>query len=283
MVFRSLCAVLLLVVAGCATGSPRAAPAVPEVDAAARALHLPFDRYKLSTLDIHTIEHAEDLLVRECMRDHGLDWQMLPPPGRQDPDPRNRRRYGLIERELAERFGYHIPPLSPKLAEREAVWTQRDRLPLAERAAAYGSDGRGGCASRARDALREDLPKVDETRLYDYSGAALDASQRDPAVVRVLDEWGACMAAADFRYPTPAAAFDDPDWAASSRPSAREIAVAEADVRCKRRTHLVEAWSAAETRIQLEVIRAHPADFAGFRMVKDTHLAAARGVIRKLG
>lgn len=68
---------------------------------------------------------------------------MLPPPSSQDPDPLNRRRYGLIEPEIANRFGYHLPPLPPELTARESVWAQRDRLPPAERHAAYGDDGKG--------------------------------------------------------------------------------------------------------------------------------------------
>jgi hypothetical protein len=95
---------------------------VPQVGSEVRVLHVPLDEYKLSRLDLQTIEYAEDLLTRDCMRDAGMDWKMLPPPSNQDPDPLNRRRYGLIEPKIAALFGYHLPPLPPELRAREAVW-----------------------------------------------------------------------------------------------------------------------------------------------------------------
>lgn len=274
---------LSLALAGCGAEPPPAAPHVPEPSAEARALHVPFDDYTLSTVDMQTIEHAEDLLIRDCMRGNGLDWEMLPPPANQDPNPLNRRRYGLIEPELATRYGYHLPPQVPELAARDAVWARRDRLPRAERRAAYGDDGQGGCTARARGHLREGIPNFnDQYRLNDFAAEDFAASQKDPEVVRVYDSWRTCMAAADFDYANPFAAFDDPAWGESTRPSKREIAVAEADVRCKQETRLVETWAAAEERIQLDTIRAHPPDFASFRHAKDTHLAAARQTIQEL-
>jgi hypothetical protein len=278
--------VLSLVLAGCGAAEPPPAAVrrVPEASAEARALHVPFDDYTLSTLDIQTVEYAEDLLIRDCMRGRGLRWEMLPPPASEDPNPLNRRRYGLIEPELAARYGYHLPPQVPELAARDAVWDRRDRLPRAERSAAYGDDGQGGCTAQARRHLREDIPNFnDQYRLNDFATEDFAASQQDPEVLRVYDSWRACMATAGFDYANPFAAFDDPAWGESSRPSEREIAVAEADVRCKQETRLVETWAAAEERIQLDTIRTHPQDFASFRHTKDTHLAAARQAIRELG
>jgi hypothetical protein len=276
---------LSLALAGCAAESqPPPVPRVPEASAQARALHVPFDDYTLSTLDMQTIEYAEDLLIRDCMRDLGLAWEMLPPPAREDPNPLNRRRYGLIEPELATRYGYHLPPQAPELTARDAVWARRDGLPSAQKRAAYGADGQGGCTAKARGHLRADIANFnDQYRLNDFATEDFAASQKDPDVVRGYDSWRTCMAGAGFDYANPFAAFDDPAWGESSRPSTREIAVAEADVRCKQETHLVETWAAAEERIQLDTIRAHPQDFASFRHIKDTHLAAARRVIQDRG
>lgn len=280
---RACAVVLSLVLAGCVAESPPPVQHVPEASAQARALHVPYDDYALSTLDMQTIEYAEDLLIRDCMGGRGLKWEMLPPPARQDPNPLNRRRYGLIEPELATRYGYHLPPQVPELAARDAVWARRDRLPRAERHAAYGADGQGGCTAQARGQLRKDIPNFnDQYRLNDFATVDFDASQKDPEVVGVFDRWRTCMATAGFDYASPFAAFDDPAWGESSRPSKREIAVAEADVRCKQETRLVETWATAEERIQLDTIRAHPQDFASFRHTKDTHLTAARQAIQEM-
>jgi hypothetical protein len=283
MIARTLVAVLLLV-AGCAAGPQPAEPEVPEASVQARALRVPFDEYKYSRTELQTIEHAEDLLTRDCMRGLGMDWELLPPPASEDPDPFNRRRYGLIEPAIAARFGYHVPPPPPELAAREAVWAERDRLPLAERRAALGADGQGGCAEQSILRLREGVPDFDDySRVNDYSASAFDAAQKTPDVVRVFEEWSACMATAGFQYPTPFTAFDDPEWARSSRPSSREIAVAETDVRCKEENRVVEVWSAAEERVQRDIINHNSRDFADFHRTKTTYLAAAARTIRELG
>lgn len=99
-----LIAVLVLSTVGC-TAEPLTADQknVPEVGEEVRALRVPLDEYTLSTLDLQTIEYAEDFLTRDCMRDLDMDWKILPPPSNQDPDPLN------VEPEIATRFGYHLP------------------------------------------------------------------------------------------------------------------------------------------------------------------------------
>ncbi|GLW09168.1 hypothetical protein Misp01_42970 [Microtetraspora sp. NBRC 13810] len=271
----------LVLAAGCAagTGAPAPAEEAPEVSAEVRGLRVPFDDYSLSRLDIHTVEHAEDLLTRTCMRGLGLDWETLPPPAEQDTDPLNRRRYGLIEPELARRYGYHLPPPAPDQRARAEVWRRREALSPAVRHAAYGADGQGGCRARARARLAEGLPDIDRQRLNGHIGETFRASQRDPVVVAVFGRWSACMRARGFTYGVPFDASADPAWARSGRASPREIAVAEADVGCKRQVGLVALWSAAEQRIQRAAVAAHPEDFRLFLRAREAELRNARQVI----
>lgn len=282
---RILIAMLVLCTVGCAAQPAAGQGNVPDVGAQARALYVPLDEYKYSVPDLQTIEYAEDLLTRNCMRDLGMDWKMLSPPAdhEHDPDPLNRRRYGLIEPEIAARFGYHLPPLSPQLAARETVWAQRDRLPPAERRAAYGDDGQGGCRAEARHHLRKGIPDIDQSRLHDFSTSTFETSLKDPEVSKVFGNWSACMKAQGVRYSDPLEPFADAAWAQSERPSAREIAVAEADVRCKQAVNLVSVWSGAERRIQLGVISAHRGDFDGFKRAKNAELGAARRTLQEFG
>jgi hypothetical protein len=279
---RMLIVVLVLCTVGC-MAQPLTANQenVPEVGAEVRALHVPFDEYKLSRLDLQTIEYAEDLLTRNCMRELGLDWQLLPLPSSQDPDPLNRRRYGLIEPKIATSFGYHLPPSPPELTVRESVWAQRDRLPPAQRRAAYGDDGQSGCRAEARDHLRKDIPDLDQSRLNGFSAEAFRASLKDPRVVKVFGDWSACMEAKGFHYSDPLTPFGDAAWAKSGRPSAQEIVVAEADVRCKQEIKLVSVWSGVEEKIQLDVIDAHREEFEGFSRAKNSELDAARRTLRE--
>jgi hypothetical protein len=279
-----LIVVLVFCAVGCTPEPPTAVQEnVPEVGAEVRALHVPLDDYQLSRLDLQTIEYAEDLLTRDCMRELGMDWIMLPPPSSQDPDPLNRRRYGLIEPEVATRFGYHLPPSPPELTARELVWAQRDRLPFAQRRAAYGDDGQGGCRAQARNHLRKDMPDFDQSRLYDFSAEAFKASLEEPQVVRVFGNWSACMKAKGFHYSDPLKPFGDAAWAQSRRPSAQEIVAAETDVSCKQQTDLVLVWSGVEERIQLDVIHSHREDFESFMRAKRAELEAAHRTLTELG
>ncbi|MEV6819091.1 hypothetical protein AB0M72_10055 [Nocardiopsis dassonvillei] len=276
-------ALLATTAIGC-SAPPDSAP-LPEVGAQVRELHAPFDAYRYSRLDIHTIEYAQDFLIRECMRDLGMDWApLLPPPQSHDYDPLHRRRYGLMEMQVAERFGYHPLPLAPEQAAREEVWAVRANLSAPEQQAAYGSgDGGSGCRARAEARLREDAPEVGPDALNAYSGRAFEASFDVPEVVEVFAEWSACMDSAGFDYAEPFDAFDDPAWAASEHPSEREIRAAVADVRCKLETDLIGVWSAAEHDIQNTLIDAHSEEFAGFAAAKEAELDAARQVIASSG
>ena len=279
----SLLAALLLTAAGCTAAPGTGDQEVPPVGEQARALSVPFDDYILSRLDLHTIEYAEDLLTQDCMRGLGLDWEMLPPPAEHDDDPLNRRRYGLIEPEMAERYGYHPPPLTPGQQEREEVWAEREALPAAEEAAAYGEDGEGGCRADARQRLQADVPEMDPDLLNGYIGDAFEASQQDPAVTEAFEEWGSCMADEGFDYAGPLDAPADPAWWEEEEEAASpaEIDTARADVRCKEEADLVGVWSAAEEEIQNEVIAANPADFELFEQARDAELGAAREVIEE--
>ncbi len=122
---------------------------------------------------------------------------------------------------------------------------------------------------------------IDRKRLNGFIRDTFEASQRDPAVVTVFGEWSACMRAAGFAYRVPADAPADPAWALSKEATAPEIAVAEADVGCKRATGLIAVWSAAEEAAQLAVIAAHREDFDLFRRARDAELGAARKVVEE--
>ncbi|MEW9556463.1 hypothetical protein [Nonomuraea sp. NPDC050783] len=249
------------------------------MSAEARSLTVPFDAFTLSRLDIQTIEYAEDLLTRACMRAAGFDWEMLPPPASTDSDPMHRRRYGVIEPEVAERYGYHLPPLAPDQRAREQVWRRREALPLARRRTAYGPDGQGGCRRTARLRVAEGVPALDQQQLNSYIGSTFTASQRMPAVMAAFEAWSRCMSGKGFTYDTPLAAAGDPAWMKSDLTSPREIAVAVADVECKQTTGLVAVWSAADKAVQLDAIAAHRGDFDRFRDARDAELRAARRII----
>ncbi|MDE3725060.1 hypothetical protein PWG71_27070 [Nocardiopsis sp. N85] len=278
---RALLAVVLLTIVGCSI--TEAEEEAPEVGERVGDLWVPLDDYGFSRLDMLTVQYAEDLLIGDCLNAVGLEWDPLPSPPEQDTDPLNRRRYGLVEPELAELYGYHLPPPTEDQRERDRVWQAREVLPRAEWVAAYGEDGDGGCLSEARERLYRDVPAIDTTLLNGHIGQTFEASQEHPEVVSAFGEWRTCMLAKGFDYAAPLDVHADPAWTDSAEPSPREITVAGTDVRCKEETGLVKVWSAVEEEIQSEVIDSHPEDFALFARAKEAEMEAARSVIEQSG
>ncbi|UNO39400.1 hypothetical protein [Streptomyces sp. MST-110588] len=126
-------AVLLAALAGtgCAAHTPPspdppAAPASPSglrppaPSPLARSLVLPFDAYEQSLDEYYTVKAAEDLLVRQCMRERGFTWKLLHRTTADTTGLKNRRRYGVIEPDVARTLGYHVVPglLSPRKSSR---------------------------------------------------------------------------------------------------------------------------------------------------------------------
>ncbi|GAA3754510.1 hypothetical protein [Salinactinospora qingdaonensis] len=242
---------------------------------------MPFDEYKLSGLDIQTIAYAEDLLTRACMREVGLDWQVLTPMSH-DPAPLSRRRYGVLDPEMARHYGYHLPPPSEEMAARDRVWQQREELPKNQEQAVYGTDDQEGCWDQAREQLHADVVDPGEPSLYEFESEAFEAATQTGEVTAVFDEWSACMREEGFDYADPLSAVGDSVWTRADQASQREVAAATADVACKDRTDLVQVWSKVESRLQEEAIEEHPARFAAFAEAKEAQIQAARQAIAEL-
>lgn len=243
---------------------------------------LPFDAYRLSTLDIHTVEAAEDVLVRACMRTRGMDWETLPLPSAADAEPPNARRYGLIDPAAAARYGYHLPPPSTAEARRQAIWAKRGRLPARQRLAAFGKGGTsGGCWGRAHARLLRGVSLDRLSQLDRYAMKTFAAARRTHQVAAATRAWSRCMGRAGFDYADPFAATGDPAWRRSGRPTARELSAARADIRCKDETGLIRIWSRADERVQREAIRAHSAEFEAIGQTRKRWLDAARRTLRE--
>jgi hypothetical protein len=275
----------LAFLAGAATACSGARPAepskvpqeftVPNFGLEAKRLVFPFDAYKFSPAETMTLEVADDLLVRDCMRARDLAWTALPGPPDSESEPPHRRRYGVIEPALAGVFGYHVAPDRPAVATRK-----KDDVTRRENASAKVQEAADQCLDQTQEKIAAGVPEADAAFFNERIFASFDASQRDEKVLKVFRAWSRCMAGEGFDYPDPLTAITDERWQ-TKRPSAQEIRTAQADVRCKERTGLVAVWAAAETRIQNDVVRNHPEKFRVLKAVKDQHLAAAHRIIAR--
>ncbi|MGI5153393.1 hypothetical protein ACQEVC_44695 [Plantactinospora sp. CA-294935] len=293
--------VVALLVAGCAApGSPRSSGDVEPFPPTAEVenLRLPFDAYTLSLAGLYIMANAQDVLTRECMAARGHDWEIIERPTDLK-DLRNRRRYGVIEMSIAERFGFHVPAGLLTPLDVEQRYDRRDNaLSESQQAAVSGADG---CGREAATRLRPEK-SADLDLLRKLDRASLDDSQREQRVVVAMDAWRDCVRSLGFDYQDPFAAMSDPRWwaadaaaasneeaAASSEEatassgestaSSEERAVAVAVVRCEEQTDLVAVWHAAEVKIQEEEIRRHPDYFRDLRAATEAELAAAEAVL----
>ncbi|MFE1175939.1 hypothetical protein [Streptomyces sp. NPDC058773] len=276
-------ALLLLATTACtaAEHEPTPAPQSLTVSRQARQLRLPLDAYASTVAETHLVEDAQDILIRRCMKDQGMDWKTLPPVDAQDTEPPNLRRYGADEAE-ALRNGYHPSPDPPSVIRRSRAWDARDALPAEVRRAAYGPSGKGGCLKAADRQLVGDTAPLDFHAFNQLTGTALETSRRTPEVRDALHRWHTCMAKAGYDYPDPYTAAGDERWE-TSEPTSAERATARADVACQKSTQLVKEWAAAETRIQHHLIQQNTHRLHEAKARKDHWLAAARHVLNHEG
>ncbi|MEU5107523.1 MULTISPECIES: hypothetical protein [unclassified Streptomyces] len=120
---------------------------------------------------------------------------------------------------------------------------------------------RGRLASLSKDAASDAMACQKETdrtltrgaktsfaKFNDLKSSRFDAEKRDQSVRSVVSHWSACMKTAGFDYATPWGAASK--WGAEGDPLEREIATAEADVKCKQQTKMVAVWLSAEKRLE---------------------------------
>ncbi|MFI9031071.1 hypothetical protein [Streptomyces sp. NPDC053560] len=260
-----------------------------------RSLVLPFDAYQLSLAEYYTLSAARDRLIRTCLGRLGGEWPVIDRPARAV-DWKNRRRYGVIETDVAARFGYHAPQnlLSPypAVVQREE---QREAA-LSPRARKAALDPRHGCALTAdRQLLRGG--DADERKLHTLDATAFKQSRSDPSVKKAQQAWRTCMREEHHPYTSPEAAVNDARWwkedtaagaseetnNTSADASGEEIATAKADVRCKQRTAFARTWFTAEKTLQEKSVREHAHYFHGLKTAKLRQLRTARAVLKAEG
>jgi hypothetical protein len=233
-------ALLALLGSGYYVGSRADDPATA-AQAASVDLSLPLDRYRLSYEGETDYYRAEDLLIRVCMEEAGYEWHVpADPPPRANP---NRRRYGVIDPDVAERYGYHPPPdgTSDQTLELRNETLQQ---PGAE-------DTLRSCDEGAVERLTHGAGQADFALLDDLYWSSLEEAEDHPAVVDAKQDWQECMRSHGYSYETSRDALSDEQWDLNAPVSTgAERAVAVADVGCKYEVGLVDAYVQAETEIQ---------------------------------
>ncbi|WP_327190830.1 hypothetical protein [Streptomyces xinghaiensis] len=270
-------------IAGCseADNSDGATSAAPEPTEQVKSLILPFDEYELSPSEYNMSQNATDLVIQKCMRSKGLDWTVVERPTR-TLDLTNRRRYGVIEIEVARAYGYHAPI---ELRDPDGTKRSEDRrwkkLTEEQQKAALGQgDNEGSCNALATEQL--DDSRMDYSLFNELSSKYLKQAQEDPRVEASMKAWSECMKERGKEYATPYDAINDKKWWKDEERqigSKEEMDTAVRDVQCKEKVGLIDKWYAEEKRLEEGAIARNAEYFRKLKEAKMTHLVAVKNVL----
>lgn len=293
VVCRLAVATVAMSVAAC--GAPEAAPGPdaghdePEIGTVRQVdshddLVFPLDSYHLSSTERATIARADDVLVRECMRRNGFDYEL---PDRTDEPALENRVIGIVDMESAAQYGYK-PAGYPEHANRvkeahRTTWTP-DMMSVLNGDGQSEINGvavpEGGCGAEARAKLgtTSDGKPGDENFVFRLESMSGDMAQADSRLKAAFEKWRHCMADAGFDYRDPFQANNDPAFAEEVA-TRREIDTATADVTCRTRHHVNGIWVAVRSAYQRQIITAHADDLRTHQSNSTQQLQRATNVL----
>ena len=266
MITRRVIAVLagLVVVAGCTPGPGGADQDEPPLDPAVMAMapravdprqtSFPLDAYERNQ-SLGVIGYAVDIVQQRCFRRFGLD---LPLPDRgdgvQSPLP-TWDWYGLWDASGARQYGYEDPPryVNSFMMSVGRAGPEWDVVLGGVEETFNGVEvPEGGCQGESFRAvgLDQDGGHIDVPGLY---REAITLARQHSAVEALIDDWSDCLADLGWEAADPSEPFRR--WQGrrigpAGGPSSDEIAMAMADIECKKETGLLRAWVAAEVAYQ---------------------------------
>jgi len=251
-------------------------------------ISLPLDAYVQDFAERQTILKAEYALTKECVEQFGFQfdapaWDKSPAEMPNGGQPAHYRLYGLLDEEHAMQMGYHSYGEFPA---REAAYAAEERPDDYYNVVAAKFGGGtyngipipdGGCVGAAR---REVEGATDLSAPLQLAFDAWTAANRDSRVAAGFAKWSKCMADSGYHYSTPMEANNDPKWS-GDKASAEEIAVAVADVNCKKTTNLVGIRMAVDAAYQRRAISEHGEELHAVQAALVQQAATASSILAK--
>jgi hypothetical protein len=261
---------------------------------------LPIDAYAFSLPQVSQVDRARQVLVQDCMRRFGFEFPFDVALDKQREAALvedfgingNKRRYGVTDPAAAAKYGFHSPSdvngTRPKidLAKEKQKGSAAQEMVLTGNAAPgqkiptqVGGKAlpKGGCRGAADAKLNPNGPIGDPAVVSQIPRDSFDRSVNDPGVLEVFSRWSACMKEKGYDYPAPVESGGDFDTSKKTV-SAKEIAVAKADVACKTQTKTLEVWQAFEVAYQNEQIERHAEALKAAQADRDAQLKRAADV-----
>lgn len=274
--------------AACGSSEPEPEVDLSRVISSYSEVVLPLDAYGASNRGIALEVHANSILVRDCMARFGLDWAIIPAPDSDESD--HDSRYGILDPDRVERYGYHKPP-SPSLPdgfEEPTISPVQDRVLTGAGGSLNGLDiPPGGCAGEANRKLGEGVPAGAEQAgapglVLRLGAEAYDRAENDSRVRAVWQQWSDCMRERGYEYGGPWDAHDDPRWGGETA-STEEIVAASADLACRQSTNLVGVWYAVEYAYQERLISENAEALRAAKLAADARAENVAAVLAEHG
>ncbi|MDT0389198.1 hypothetical protein [Streptomyces dubilierae] len=205
------------------------------------------------------------------------------------------RRYGIQDTSRAAAYGYRPYSVAnpPKPDTQASPYTRSEwasltgsnvegkELPAGTKSANGEIVPQGGCRGEADRTVRTpfDYPAgVSAARAIYFEG--FKKSLADPSVEKAFEEWSACMADKNYDYASPLAAMGSSEFT-QGEITARERAVAQADISCKKKVRLVARWNAVESRIEKYMMREKSAILAELLRRQKAKIDAAQNILEE--
>ncbi|MEE1812197.1 hypothetical protein [Streptomyces sp. BE133] len=282
--------VALLALTLCACSSAGAGGTEPELGSVPTPGHLdpaqittPLDAYLPTPEENYALKKARVLLVNACMRRLGYG---------QNPQPLGRftgkaylehNEFLVVPLAQAEQYGYKQPP-EPKStgsatdSQYSKNTTETQASLLTGKVATFGGHKvpEGGCEGEALRTVTAGAETAQEVKLPDGSAAGarkggfsegyaemVVSSARGKAMAKTRDDsrfaaaaerWSDCMKKQGYDYDSPSGAWNDKAWSDAARAGEKELAVAVADMGCKKKANYLGVGIAVETVYEKQVI-----------------------------
>lgn len=307
--FAALLALTAVALAGCTStdtsaGDPAPSGSGASTDANSSAFALPVDLFGLTAEQEGTLTLATSILTGKCMRRFGYAYDAAADRAGVEAVVKSRladfglygnaRRYGITDPTIALKYGYHLsspatptpetttrgpahglPPLTPAM---RTILTGTAADGTVARSAGGQTIPDGGCLGEANKSLVASAKPPQSPLVGQIRSESFARSLEDPAVVAVFRAWSECMAGKGYPYKEPLEAGNDLPTGGPT-PTARELAVAQADVACKQQTNVVSVWVDFEISYQNAQIDKHAQELKQAKDDRDALLAAVAGVI----
>jgi hypothetical protein len=200
------------------------------------------------------------LLVQRCMKRFGFSYPL--PPDLPPTLGENEKRFSLADPKRAATVGYHDPEedeCSRRIGATQSMTSEEEAVLNGLGDPEVGGEAvpEGGCNAEALAKLGGG-PGSTEDYGHSLAQKSYSLAMADSRVVKVNEEWVACMKSAGHDYPDPLEPAGDERFTTDVATEA-EIVVAVADVKCKQQVNYLNVRAAVEIAYQKREIERNKA------------------------